>query len=92
MRRWKVRFTPESAAAIRKLHPAVRQEVRKAIDRLLADPLGGKALHLELEGLRSTRVRTWRLLYRIDDEDAALSILHVGPRRSVYDELAKLLR
>jgi len=66
---FRVRYTPEAAGRIRKLHPEVKQEIRQAI-RLVQDaPLTGHTLQQELAGFRSFRVRTYRLIYRLNDDD-----------------------
>ena len=91
MKDYRPRYTPEAAARIRKLHPQVKTELRAAIRRILASPLSGRALQLELSGYWSYRVRTYRVVYRINDEAASLDIVFAGPRRSVYEELRALL-
>ena len=45
----------------------------------------------ELSGLRSYRIRTYRIIYHLNEEQAYLEILLVGPRRTVYEELRALL-
>ena len=91
MKAYRARYTPEAAGRIRKLHPQVKQEIREAIRTLLQSPLMGHALQHELSGFRSHRVRTYRLIYQINDEDRTVDVLFVGPRRNVYEELRLLL-
>jgi addiction module RelE/StbE family toxin len=85
------RYTPEAARLIRKLHPEIKKDIREGIRRLLNDPLQGHPLHDELSGYRSLRVRTYRVIYQIDDEDTTLDVVFVGPRRNVYEELRELI-
>jgi addiction module RelE/StbE family toxin len=85
------RYPPEAARLIRKLHPEIKKDIREGIRRLLNDPLVGHPLHDELSGYRSLRVRTYRVIYQIDDEDTTLDVVFVGPRRNVYEELRELL-
>ncbi len=42
-------------------------------------------------GLAMTGTRTYRILYQINDDEATLDALFVGPRRTVYEELRSLL-
>jgi len=87
----RARYTPEAADRIRKLHPQVKQEIREAIRTLLQSPLTGHVLQHELSGFRSHRVRTYRVIYHINDEDRTVDVLFAGPRRNVYEELRRLL-
>ena len=45
MRARRARYTPEAAARIRKLHPLIKKEIRKAIRSLIDNPLLGYTLH-----------------------------------------------
>lgn len=91
MKGYRARYTSEAAARIRKLHPQVKREIREGIRELLVTPLAGHALQFELAGLRSYRIRTYRIIYRICDDESCLDIVFVGPRRNVYEELRSLL-
>ncbi len=91
MKSYRARYTSEAAARIRKLHPQVKREIREGIRELLVTPLAGHALQFELAGLRSYRIRTYRIIYRINDDESCLDIVFVGPRRNVYEELRSLL-
>ena len=91
MKSFRARYTPEAAGRIRKLHPQIKKDVREGIRTLLQTPLAGQMLHLELAGLRSHRVRSHRIIYAVNDDEAALDIVFVGPRRNVYEELRELL-
>jgi mRNA-degrading endonuclease RelE of RelBE toxin-antitoxin system len=46
----------------------------------------------ELEGLWKRRARGYRVIYGVDREERRLDILAVGERRSIYEEVAELLR
>jgi mRNA interferase RelE/StbE len=88
---YRVRYTPEAADRIRKLHPQIKREIREGIKDLLVSPLSGHSLQFELAGLRSYRVRTYRIIYRIHDDESCLDIVFIGPRRNIYEELRTLL-
>ena len=88
---YRARYTPEAAERIRKLHPEIKREIRDGIRTLLNNPLAGHALHSELSGYWSYRVRTYRIIYQIKDDDTSLDVVFVGPRRNVYEELRALL-
>jgi mRNA interferase RelE/StbE len=88
---YRARYTPEAAERIRKLHPEIKREIRDGIRTLLNNPLAGHALHSELSGYWSYRVRTYRVIYQINDDNTSLDVVFVGPRRNVYEELRALL-
>ena len=91
MKGYRPRYTLEAADRIRKLHPQIKQEIRQGIKALLVSPLNGHTLQFELAGLRSYRIRTYRIIYRLNDDESCLDIVFVGPRRNVYEELRTLL-
>ena len=92
MRPYRPRYTPEVAGRIRKLHPEVKREIHTAIRSLLSAPLLGQDLQFDLSGYHSYRMRTYRIIYRINDDDAMLDVVFIGPRRTVYEELKSLLK
>lgn len=91
MKAYRARYTPEATKRIRHLHPQIKQDIRDGIRALLNAPLAGRPLHDELSGFRSYRVRTYRVIYRLNDDEATLDIVFVGPRRNVYEEIRELL-
>ena len=86
-----VRYTPECARLISKLPPEIKRLVRSTVDTLLAKPKVGTELTGELDGYRSYRVRRYRIIYRINEEDSCIEVYHVGHRRDVYETLRSLL-
>ena len=85
------RYTPECARLISKLPPEIKRLVRSTIDALLAKSKMGTELTGELDGYRSYRVRRYRIIYRINEEDSCIEVYHVGHRRDVYETLRSLL-
>lgn len=91
MKTCRARYTPEAARIIRKLHPTIKATIRTGISDILKDPLLGRELQLELSGFRSLRVRRYRIIYRINEEQSYVEIHYVGPRRDVYESFRDLL-
>ena len=89
---YRVRYTPEAGGRIRKLHPEVKQEIRDAIRTLQDAPLTGHSLQHELFGYRSYRVRSYRIIYRLNDDERTIDVIFIGQRRNVYEELLSLVR
>jgi mRNA interferase RelE/StbE len=81
----KLRIPDEIAALIRSLHPDFKRKIKSALQMILVDPLSGKALKDELQGLRSFRVGKFRIIYRIS-ATALIDIVAVGPRKIIYEE------
>ena len=46
--------------------------------------------HAHRQACRS-RIRTYRVIYRLNEEDNTLDVIFVGPRRDVYEELRSYL-
>ncbi|HSK06516.1 MAG TPA: type II toxin-antitoxin system RelE/ParE family toxin [Acidimicrobiia bacterium] len=44
----------------------------------------GAPLRSELEGIRSARRGTYRVLYRVDEQNREIVVLRVGPRHGIY--------
>ncbi len=90
MRDKKLRIPYELAELIRHLHPRLKRKVRAVLQALVRDPLLGKALKDELEGLRSLRLGRLRIIYR--SRGHYIEIIALGPRRTIYQETYRLLR
>jgi mRNA interferase RelE/StbE len=81
---------PEVAEVIRHLPPEIKRAVRAAIRTIGTNPAVGTTLQGELAGLWKYRVDRFRIVYRIRNK--VVRIEAVGQRRSVYEELAELVR
>jgi mRNA interferase RelE/StbE len=86
----RLRVPDHVAALIRGLHPDLKRKVRAALRDIVADPAIGKLLRDALAGLRSCRVSRFRIVYRVGG--AAIEIVAVGPRRTIYQETWRRLR
>ena len=75
---------------IRQLPPELKKKVRDALADVLADPGCGKPLQRELAGYWSLRLGRLRVIYRPDR--AGSEIVAVGPRKTIYDDMARQVR
>jgi mRNA interferase RelE/StbE len=84
---------PEGVVAlIRNLHPLIKADIRAALHFLLQNPNGGKALKEELNGLRSYRIKRYRIIYRVvAPPEKILEIVAIGPRKNIYEETFKII-
>jgi mRNA interferase RelE/StbE len=83
---------PESLVSlIRNLHPLIKADIRAALYFLVQNPNSGKALKEELHGLRSYRIKRYRVIYRIVAPEKILEIIAIGPRKNIYEETFKII-
>ena len=68
----------------------MKRRTRTSLETILADPSSGKSLREELSGLRSFRVGTFRIVYRVTGN--IVEIVAVGPRERIYEETYRLLK
>jgi mRNA interferase RelE/StbE len=86
----KLRISGEIRDLIRHMHPDLKQKVRVALSEIVENPSCGKSLLEELEGMRSFRVSSFRIIYR--SVSNVIEVIAIGPRRSIYGETIRLLK
>jgi mRNA interferase RelE/StbE len=86
----RLRVPDEVADLVRGMHPTLKRKTRASFKTILADPSSGKALKGELAGLRSFRVGTFRVIYRMTRN--VVEIVAIGPRERIYEETYRLLK
>lgn len=86
----RLRVPDEIAELVRRMHPDLKRKARASMKTILADPSSGKALKEELAGLRSFRVGTFRVIYRV--MRTFVEIVAIGPRERIYEETYRLLK
>ena len=83
--KWRLVITPKVQESLRTLPPLTKRHTRQALDELCRDPRIGKALRDELAGFYTLPVGRFRIIYRI--EEHTITVVAVGPRPTVYDDL-----
>ena len=86
----RLRVPDDIARLIRGMHPDLKRRARASLETILAKPSSGKALKEELSGLRSFRVGTFRIVYRVVEN--IVEIVAVGPRERIYEMTYRLLK
>ena len=86
-----LRIPDDVASLVRGLHPILKSQIRSALQTLLDEPHCGKSLKEELQGLRSFRVKKFRIIYRVNRKEKELEIIAIGPRRNIYEETYKIV-
>jgi mRNA interferase RelE/StbE len=86
-----LKIPEDLVSLIRNLHPHIKAEIRSALHFLVQNPSGGKALKEELHGMRSYRIKRYRVIYRIVAPEKILEIIAIGPRKNIYEETFKII-
>ena len=90
---YRVHHDEEANEQIRRLSPEPRRAIRRAIRDLYGGPSVGDTKRLRSGGaLWRARAGRWRAIFRLDQDARTITILRVGPRETVYDDLESLRR
>ncbi len=81
----------EIRALIRKMHPDLKKKVKASLKMILSNPQSGKELMDELSGLRSFRVGSFRIIYRVKNTEQ-IELVAIGPRPRIYEETFRIVR
>lgn len=91
MTSYRIRFTPEAAGLLAKLHPENKKLIKTALREISKAPYSGHDLQEQLSGFKSYRSKRHRILYRVNEEEHVIEIFCVGPRKDVYEQFRRLL-
>jgi len=75
---------------IRTMHPSLKKKIKASLKIILSEPYSGKALMDELSGLRSFRISSFRIIYRIK-EPGQIELVAIGPRERIYEETFRII-
>ena len=83
---YRVLITPRAVKELRKLPGNVLSRTRKAVLGLENDPrpAGSRKLVNVAPDTWRIRIGDWRAIYRIDDEERVVTVLHVFHRKEAY--------
>ena len=76
---------------IRTMHPSLKNKVKASLKIILSEPYSGKALMEELLGLRSFRISSFRIIYRIKEPEQ-IELVAIGPRERIYQETFRIIQ
>jgi mRNA interferase RelE/StbE len=76
---------------IRTMHPSLKKKIKSSLKIVLSDPYAGKALLDELAGLRSFKVSSFRIMYRIKDPKQ-IELVTIGSRELIYKETLRIIQ
>ena len=86
-----MQFTSESSRLLSKLHPENKKLVKQALTELRQNPHVGKNLQEELSGFKSLRLKQYRIIYNINEEENFIQIYHIDRKRDIYEQFKRLL-
>ena len=87
----KLRVPDDIVSLIRGMHPNLKKRVKTVFNEILNDPSCGKALKEELAGLRSFRIKGFRIIYKVSSKKE-ISIAALGPRKYIYEETYRIIQ
>ena len=76
---------------IRTMHPFLKKKVKASLKIILSEPYSGKTLMDELSGLRSFRISSFRIIYRIKGPEQ-VELIAIGPRERIYEETFRIIQ
>jgi mRNA interferase RelE/StbE len=91
MKNLRLKFTPEAARLFAKLHPEAKKLIKSGLDELRQSPFLGDDLQEELSGFKSYKIKRYRVLYAVNEEEEVIQVYYVGHRRDVYEQFRDLL-
>ena len=82
---WRLVVAAPARRDLERLPEKVAGAVVETFDAIAADPHRvGKPLQREVRGLWSARRGPYRVIYRVDDDQAVVTVLAIGHRADVY--------
>ena len=91
MKKFGMKFTVESSRILSKFHPENKKLIKHALDELRKNPYAGSDLQEELYGFKIFKLKRYRVLYSVNEEEKTIQVFHVGHRKDVYEQFNRLL-
>jgi mRNA interferase RelE/StbE len=91
MKKFGMKFTPETSRILSRFHPENKKLIKQALMELRENPYAGSDLQEELYGFKSFKLKRFRVLYNINEEENIILIFHIGHRKDVYEQFNRLL-
>jgi mRNA interferase RelE/StbE len=87
---YKLRVPDEIVSLIRGMHPVLKKRVKAALTEIFHNPNSGKALKEEFVGLRTFRIKRFRIIYKVSTKKQ-IDIIALGPRKYIYEETFRII-
>ncbi len=84
---YSVIFTKQTVRALRRTPKNIANLIREKIDTIAVDPYARHNNVTKLVGRSGyrLRVRDWRVIYELQDEQLVMLVVKIGPRGKVYE-------
>jgi mRNA interferase RelE/StbE len=85
-------FNPAVRRQVRPLPQQLKERLSRRIAALADAPHGAstRVLTAKFQGLRRLRVGDYRVIYHVDEVSQIITIMRVGHRSHVYDEVPRM--
>ncbi|HTE86893.1 MAG TPA: type II toxin-antitoxin system RelE/ParE family toxin [Dehalococcoidia bacterium] len=85
---YELRFSRAARAYLRRLGEEARRRIAERLEQIAAGPRGPHSKQLTGPGgNHAARVGVWRIIFTIEDANAAILVSAIGPRGQVYRDL-----
>ncbi len=86
---YNIQFSREAAKSLDRMDRTTSDRIQRRLDELEANPHDPRISKLlkGLEGMRSSRVGSWRILYTISQTTNVIYIVAIRPRGEAYRQL-----
>ena len=93
--KYRVKLTATTAEMFNNLHPRhqtdIKRQLKTTLKELYKTPYLGKSLQNELIGLKSLKMKRYRTIYQIDDQNKTIIIYTIGLRKDIYEVITELV-
>jgi len=72
------------------LHPDIKKQIRATLKTLYTAPYLGKSLQGELNLLRSLKMKRYRAIYQVNNENRTIIVYAIGHRKEIYEIVTEL--
>jgi mRNA interferase RelE/StbE len=86
-----VKFTPETEGLFTVLPPENKKMIKAGLEVLSQNPDSGGDLQEELSCFKSYKLKRYRIIYKVSEEDSVIRVYYVGHIRDVYEQFRTLL-
>ncbi|MDY0222115.1 MAG: type II toxin-antitoxin system RelE/ParE family toxin [Desulfobacterium sp.] len=87
---YRVKLTATASKMFMVLHPDIKKQIKSTLKTLYSDPYLGKALQDELVDFRSLKMKRYRAIYQVSDENRTIIIYAIGHRKDIYEIVTEL--
>ena len=88
---YKIKFTPEAARLLSKLHPENKKLIKNGLKDLRKSPDAGGNLQEKLSGFKSYKLKRYRVIYKMIEENKEIHTYYIVHRSDVYEQFQILL-